>query len=188
MKKRPGTGLRWGAVAACLALAATPAAAIDLDLDPDQLEAILASAAPYSIPLRVAGFTETLRCGNPRDLVLTAGTIRLRATCTGSPVPIRAEVEPQIRFERDPESGALRGVLASMPLRVPFAGSIDLADSLGPIEIPAVIRHPVRFEDGPRIIEIRIRDLRIQPEKISLAFDLRFLPVGAAGGGDAAAP
>lgn len=156
-----------GAAAAALVAAIQAAHPASLEISPEEVRAILAAAAPYRIPLEVAGVPFFLDCGNPRDLALGEGRLRLRLSCTGRPVPLAAELRPEITVARDPESNGFRAVFARLPIRIPWVGEIDLRDYLPPLEIPDAIRMPIDPGDSPRLAEIRIREIRVHPAGIS---------------------
>ena len=149
---------------------------LEVSLDREELTTLLSTAAPYQIIVKTRLFTEVLTFSNLRDLVLEEGKIRVRATCTGSPAPIRAEVQAEISLVRDPESGKLEGLFSSLPVRIPPIGTIDLKDYMPRLEIPALILQAIDFPDRSRRVEIQVREFRIRPEGIQARFDLRFLP------------
>lgn len=151
-------------------------AGLEISLDRAELNTLLRTAAPYQITVKTMLFTEVLTFSNLRDLVLEEGKLRIRATCTGRPAPIRAEIQAEISLVRDPESGKLEGVFSSLPVRIPPIGTIDLKDYMPRLEIPALILQAIDFPDRSRRMEIQVRDFRIRPAGIQASFDLRFLP------------
>lgn len=174
-----GTRRRWaGCLAGILVAGSTwvVGSGLEISLDRSELITLLSTAAPYQITVKTMLFTEVLTFSNLRDLVLEEGKIRVRATCTGSPAPIRAEVQAEISLVRNPESGKLEGLFSSLPVRIPPIGTIDLKDYMPRLEIPSLILQAIDFPDRTRKIEIQVREFRIRPEGIQAWFDLRFLP------------
>jgi hypothetical protein len=161
-------------------LPVTPAAAagVEVFIKRAELEAILVTGAPYHLDLDLFLGTQTLSFERPRDLTMNNGRLRFRVTCSGSPVPIRAELQPEIAITRNPDNGDFEIQFSSLPLKFPGVGAIDIKNYIPPQKVSALIHHVIRGDDRNRIGMIRFHDIRIEPEGIAVEFDFRFLPDG----------
>ncbi len=157
--------------------ASRPAAAggAELVLDGQAVQELLESAAPFEFRIGIAALSETLICDRPRDLQLGNGTVRLRSTCRGRPIPLRVDLEPELTVVRNAETGHYEALLSKLPLVIPGFGQVDLRNFIPRLEIPAVIWRTVQLADRPRILEIRLREIRIEPGSMAVHADVRFV-------------
>ena len=163
--------LAWGGASS------RPAAAggTELVLDGQALEDLLQSAAPFEFRIGIAALSETLTCDRPRDLQLTNGTVKLKTTCRGRPIPLKVELQPELTVVRNAETGHYEAILSKLPLDIPGFGQVDLRTFIPRLEIPAVIWRTLHLADRPRILEIRLREIRIDPGRVAIHADVRFV-------------
>ena len=85
------------------------------------------------------------------------------------------DLEPELTVVRNAETGHYQALLSKLPLEIPGFGQVDLRKFIPRLEIPAVIWRSLQLADRPRILEIRLREIRIDPGRMAIHADVRFV-------------
>lgn len=138
---------------------------------------VLRAATPQTVSVGTSMFSTDLTLLDPRDLVLTNGRASFKIRVKGRTIPIDQILTPVVTIEKDPRTGQYFGVVSSMPLTMPGAGTIDLKDFLPRFEIPTVLDNPWNVADRPLALRLRIRRIAILEHLLEVGADVDLAPV-----------
>ena len=138
---------------------------------------VLRAATPQTVSVGTNLFSTDLTLLDPRDLVLANGRATFKIRVKGRTIPLDQIVTPVVSIERDPRTGQFFGVVSSMPLTLPGAGTIDLKDFLPRFEIPSVVDNPWNVADRPLGLRLRIRRIAILDHMLEVGADVDLAPV-----------
>jgi len=137
---------------------------------------VLRAATPQTVSVGTNLFNTDLTLLDPSDLVLSNGRATFKIRVKGRTIPLDQTVSPAVTIERDPRTGQYFGVVSSMPLALPGAGTIDLKDFLPRFEIPTVIENPWNVADRPLALKLRIRRIAILEHLLEVGADVDLAP------------
>ncbi|MBI3449589.1 MAG: hypothetical protein HY049_11825 [Acidobacteria bacterium] len=162
-----------GILASALWLPAS-AGTITFTLDPPALESLLRAVTPYEVVVGKHGLSETLTLSNPREVRFVNGGVQLKLDYRGTPLPIEDVLEVSLSLTWNDIKKSYEARIASLPLKLPAFGTIDLADHLRPFSIPSVFSEVAGEGSAQMGIEGKILSLKVLDTMIQASADVTF--------------
>lgn len=164
------------AFAVVAAAFSTPALAgtVTFTLDPPALESFLRAVTPYQVVIGKHGLSETLTLTNPREVRFANGGVQLKIDFRGTPIPVEDVMDVELSIKWSEVKKSFEARVASLPLKLPAFGTIDLADHLRPFTIPTIFSQVAGEGDQTMGIDGKLLSLRVLDTMIQASADITF--------------
>jgi hypothetical protein len=148
---------------------------LTLSLGRPALQRLIAAATPYRLELGSSLLREVLTFSDPRDLRFQDGKISFSIRCQGAPFPVDQVLRPVLSL-RPSGKGGYQAVVESLPLKIPGFGTVDLRDTMEPVEIQSLLRQTVFLQGRPAQLDVRVQRIVVRSEQIEMAASLTLKP------------
>jgi hypothetical protein len=173
----------------CLALALPAEAGVTVRFDEAAINELLPALAPRQVELplagrgsvgvrlddlRVVGFEPVANGTHP-------GYIRTALKAVIPALGLTAPLEPRLslRLEGTGAARVLRLRFEQIPLKLPLAGSIDLAPFVEPMDFPVASFHEVDGVPDPTEVRSTLSSVKMEPNAIRFEFDVDVVRVAS---------